>query len=55
LLREVDHAVTHVGDHDHRLVLKLAINISLAVQTLAFGEGCSWANATASMRTSTPR
>jgi 3-hydroxyisobutyrate dehydrogenase-like beta-hydroxyacid dehydrogenase len=30
---------THVGPNGHGLVLKLAINISLAVQTLAFSEG----------------
>jgi 3-hydroxyisobutyrate dehydrogenase-like beta-hydroxyacid dehydrogenase len=29
----------HVGDNGHGLVLKLAINISLAVQMLAFSEG----------------
>jgi 3-hydroxyisobutyrate dehydrogenase-like beta-hydroxyacid dehydrogenase len=29
----------HVGDNGHALVLKLAINISLAVQTLALSEG----------------
>ena len=39
LLREVGHAVTHVGENGQGLVLKLAINISLAVQTLAFSEG----------------
>ncbi len=30
---------THVGENGHGLVLKLAINISLAVQMLAFAEG----------------
>jgi 3-hydroxyisobutyrate dehydrogenase-like beta-hydroxyacid dehydrogenase len=30
---------THIGGHGQGLVLKLAINISLAVQTLAFSEG----------------
>jgi 3-hydroxyisobutyrate dehydrogenase-like beta-hydroxyacid dehydrogenase len=39
LLREVGQAVTHVGGNGQGLVLKLAINISLAVQTLAFSEG----------------
>jgi 3-hydroxyisobutyrate dehydrogenase-like beta-hydroxyacid dehydrogenase len=39
LLREVGHAVTRVGENGQGLVLKLAINISLAVQTLAFSEG----------------
>jgi 3-hydroxyisobutyrate dehydrogenase-like beta-hydroxyacid dehydrogenase len=39
LLREVGQAVTHVGENGQGLVLKLAINISLAVQTLAFSEG----------------
>jgi 3-hydroxyisobutyrate dehydrogenase-like beta-hydroxyacid dehydrogenase len=39
LLRELGQAVTHVGPSGHGLLLKLAINISLAVQTLAFSEG----------------
>jgi 3-hydroxyisobutyrate dehydrogenase-like beta-hydroxyacid dehydrogenase len=39
LLREVGQTVTHVGENGQGLVLKLAINISLAVQTLAFSEG----------------
>lgn len=39
LLRELGHAVTHVGTNGQGLVLKLAVNISLAVQTLAFSEG----------------
>jgi 3-hydroxyisobutyrate dehydrogenase-like beta-hydroxyacid dehydrogenase len=39
LLREVGQSVTHVGENGQGLVLKLAINISLAVQTLAFSEG----------------
>src|SRR6476469_4364615 len=39
LLRELGQAVTHVGENGQGLVLKLAINISLAVQTLAFSEG----------------
>ena len=39
LLREVGQSVTHVGANGQGLVLKLAINISLAVQTLAFSEG----------------
>jgi len=39
LLRELGRAVTHVGPNGQGLVLKLAINISLAVQTLAFSEG----------------
>ena len=39
LLREVGQSVTHVGPSGHGLLLKLAINISLAVQTLAFSEG----------------
>jgi 3-hydroxyisobutyrate dehydrogenase len=30
---------THIGDNGQGLVLKLAVNISLAVQTLAFAEG----------------
>jgi 3-hydroxyisobutyrate dehydrogenase-like beta-hydroxyacid dehydrogenase len=39
LLREVGQAVTQIGENGQGLVLKLAINISLAVQTLAFSEG----------------
>ena len=38
MLRELG-TPTHVGDNGHGLVLKLAINISLAVQMLAFSEG----------------
>jgi 3-hydroxyisobutyrate dehydrogenase-like beta-hydroxyacid dehydrogenase len=39
LLRELGQAVTHVGSNGQGLLLKLAVNISLAVQTLAFSEG----------------
>lgn len=39
LLQELGQTVTHVGENGQGLVLKLAINISLAVQTLAFSEG----------------
>jgi 3-hydroxyisobutyrate dehydrogenase-like beta-hydroxyacid dehydrogenase len=39
LLRELGQAVSHVGTNGQGLLLKLAINISLAVQTLAFSEG----------------
>jgi 3-hydroxyisobutyrate dehydrogenase-like beta-hydroxyacid dehydrogenase len=39
LLRQLGQTVTHIGDNGQGLVLKLAINISLAVQTLAFSEG----------------
>ncbi|MDP9134131.1 MAG: NAD(P)-dependent oxidoreductase [Actinomycetota bacterium] len=39
LLRELGQSVTRVGENGQGLVLKLAINISLAVQTLAFSEG----------------
>jgi 3-hydroxyisobutyrate dehydrogenase-like beta-hydroxyacid dehydrogenase len=39
LLREFGHAVTRVGTNGQGLLLKLAVNISLAVQTLAFSEG----------------
>ena len=39
LLRVLGQTVTHVGINGHGLVLKLAINISLAAQTLAFSEG----------------
>jgi 3-hydroxyisobutyrate dehydrogenase-like beta-hydroxyacid dehydrogenase len=39
LLRELGQTVTHIGPNGDGLLLKLAINISLAVQTLAFSEG----------------
>ncbi len=39
LLRELGQTVTLVGANGQGLLLKLAINISLAVQTLAFSEG----------------
>jgi 3-hydroxyisobutyrate dehydrogenase-like beta-hydroxyacid dehydrogenase len=39
LLRELGQAVTHVGTKGQSLLLKLAVNISLAVQTLASSEG----------------
>jgi 3-hydroxyisobutyrate dehydrogenase-like beta-hydroxyacid dehydrogenase len=39
ILRELGSTVTFVGDVGHALLLKLAINISLAVQMLAFSEG----------------
>jgi 3-hydroxyisobutyrate dehydrogenase-like beta-hydroxyacid dehydrogenase len=39
VLRVLGQTVTHVGANGHGLVLKLAINISLAAQTLAFSEG----------------
>ena len=39
LLRELGQTVTHVGTNGQGLLLKLAVNISLAVQTLAFSEG----------------
>jgi 3-hydroxyisobutyrate dehydrogenase-like beta-hydroxyacid dehydrogenase len=38
ILRELG-TPTHVGENGQGLALKLAINISLAVQTLAFAEG----------------
>jgi 3-hydroxyisobutyrate dehydrogenase-like beta-hydroxyacid dehydrogenase len=38
VLRQLGESVTRVGDHSAGLVLKLAINISLAVQVLAFSE-----------------
>jgi len=38
ILRELG-TPTHIGENGQGLVLKLAINISLAVQTLAFAEG----------------
>jgi 3-hydroxyisobutyrate dehydrogenase-like beta-hydroxyacid dehydrogenase len=39
ILRELGSTVTFVGDVGHALLLKLAINISLGVQMLAFSEG----------------
>jgi 3-hydroxyisobutyrate dehydrogenase-like beta-hydroxyacid dehydrogenase len=39
ILRQLGSTVTFVGDAGHALLLKLAINISLAVQMLAFSEG----------------
>ena len=39
LLRELGQTVTYIGPGGQGLVLKLAINISLAVQMLAFSEG----------------
>ena len=39
ILRQLGSTVTFVGDNGHALLLKLAINISLAVQMLAFSEG----------------
>jgi 3-hydroxyisobutyrate dehydrogenase-like beta-hydroxyacid dehydrogenase len=39
LLAELGQIVTHVGTNGQGLLLKLAVNISLAVQTLAFSEG----------------
>ena len=47
LLRELG-TPTHIGENGQGLVLKLAINISLAVQMLAFAEGLSWSNEPAS-------
>ncbi len=39
LLRRLGRSVTHVGGNGQGLLLKLAINISLAAQMLAFSEG----------------
>jgi 3-hydroxyisobutyrate dehydrogenase-like beta-hydroxyacid dehydrogenase len=39
LLAQLGQAVTRVGTNGQGLLLKLAINVSLAVQTLAFSEG----------------
>ncbi len=39
LLNELGQSVHYIGPNGHGLLLKLAINISLAVQTLAFSEG----------------
>ena len=39
LLDELGQSVTRVGDNGQGLLLKLAINVNLAAQTLAFSEG----------------
>jgi 3-hydroxyisobutyrate dehydrogenase-like beta-hydroxyacid dehydrogenase len=39
LLQELGHNVTYIGGNGQGLMLKLAINISLAAQMLAFSEG----------------
>jgi 3-hydroxyisobutyrate dehydrogenase-like beta-hydroxyacid dehydrogenase len=39
LLRELGQTVTHVGANGKALMMKLAVNISLAVQMIAFSEG----------------
>ena len=39
LLDELGQSVTRIGDNGQGLLLKLAINISIAAQTLAFSEG----------------
>jgi 3-hydroxyisobutyrate dehydrogenase-like beta-hydroxyacid dehydrogenase len=39
LLRQIGQTVTHVGENGKALMMKLAINISLAVQMIAFSEG----------------
>jgi 3-hydroxyisobutyrate dehydrogenase-like beta-hydroxyacid dehydrogenase len=39
LLRRLGNSITHVGRNGQGLLLKLAINISLAAQMLAFSEG----------------
>jgi 3-hydroxyisobutyrate dehydrogenase-like beta-hydroxyacid dehydrogenase len=39
LLHILGQAVTHVGTNGHGLLVKLAINVSLAAQVLAFSEG----------------
>src|SRR5689334_13200096 len=39
LLHRLGTQVTHVGENGHSLLLKLAINISIATQMLAFSEG----------------
>ena len=39
LLRQIGSTVTHVGGNGQGLVMKLAVNISLAAQMVAFSEG----------------
>jgi 3-hydroxyisobutyrate dehydrogenase-like beta-hydroxyacid dehydrogenase len=43
LLGELGQTVTHIGTNGQGLLVKLAVNISLAVQTLAFSEGLTLA------------
>jgi 3-hydroxyisobutyrate dehydrogenase-like beta-hydroxyacid dehydrogenase len=45
VLRELGQTVTHVGANGKALVMKLAVNISLAVQMIAFSEGVLLAEA----------
>jgi 3-hydroxyisobutyrate dehydrogenase-like beta-hydroxyacid dehydrogenase len=39
LLRQLGQTITHVGENGKALTMKLAVNISLAVQMIAFSEG----------------
>jgi 3-hydroxyisobutyrate dehydrogenase-like beta-hydroxyacid dehydrogenase len=39
LLRQLGRTVTHVGENGKALMVKLAVNISLAAQMIAFSEG----------------
>ena len=39
LLLDIGRKVTHVGENGQALVMKIAVNLSLAVQMLAFSEG----------------
>jgi 3-hydroxyisobutyrate dehydrogenase-like beta-hydroxyacid dehydrogenase len=39
LLRELGPTITHVGENGQAMTMKLAVNISLAVQVIAFSEG----------------
>jgi 3-hydroxyisobutyrate dehydrogenase-like beta-hydroxyacid dehydrogenase len=39
ILRDIGSAVTHVGDNGQAVLLKIAINLSLVVQMIAFSEG----------------
>ena len=55
ILRELGHADATSATNGQGLVLKLAINISLAVQMLAFSEGLCWPNAPASTASSRSR
>jgi len=43
ILEDIGPKVTHVGDNGLALAMKIAINLSLAVQMLAFSEGVSLA------------
>ena len=48
LLLDLGPKVTHVGENGLALVMKIATNLSLAVQMLAFRKVCCWPRRAAS-------